>query len=62
MLNVLTTIIHGIRVRMHAYLMFVLSKIVLNAKPIQQNVNNVIMEQFHIFQQADVQQQQWLNA
>ncbi len=49
-INVWITIMFGMQLLRHVYLINVISKTVKNVKPIQQNANNVRAKQFYLFQ------------
>lgn len=53
--NVSISTMFGIRIKKLVFLMCVLYKTAINVKLILKSVNNVRVEQFHIFQQEDVQ-------
>ena len=53
-INVLTIIMFGMLLLKHVFLINVNSKIVINVKQIQQNVNNVKVGWFYLFRVVDV--------
>lgn len=62
MLNVSISTMFGIQIKKLVFLMSVLCKTAISVKLILKSVNNVRVEQFHTFQQEDVQRRLLINV